>query len=228
MQHATAFVNGNNALLIELSEGINCIYYGNNNEFEVKAKLNMYGEMLGLDWEINQTTIPVKTKLVGSYNFDNALAAICVGKYFGVNNQQIAEALMAYEPTNSRSQSVLTGKNRVILDAYNANPSSMKAAIENFVFVKAPKRMVILGDMLELGTESQLEHKNILGLIEGYNFDEVLLIGPEFASCASAKFRCFNTSDEALTWLKQIKPEGYAVLVKGSRGIRTEKVMEAL
>jgi len=131
-------------------------------------------------------------------------------------------------PSNSRSQAMQTKNNSIILDAYNANPTSMQVAIENFRHTNAVNKMVILGDMLELGEESPAEHAAIIHLVEESGFDKCIFVGPDFMEAADKKFICFPTSDDALIWLLEQKINGYTILVKGSRGIKMEKVLPAL
>ena len=122
-------------------------------------------------------TYPVQTHLIGGYNLDNVLASVAIGKYFDVAPEDICEALSTYMPQNNRSQLVDTGRNKLIVDAYNANPTSMMAALENFRQVQAPHKMVILGDMKELGEASLEEHRKIVGFLDGCRFDRVMLAG---------------------------------------------------
>jgi UDP-N-acetylmuramoyl-tripeptide--D-alanyl-D-alanine ligase len=130
---------------------------------------------------------------------------------------------------NNRSQLTKTKYNSLILDAYNANPSSLGAAIENFSLIKSEQKVAILGDMLELGSESNEEHRNILKLLESKKFSKVILVGPEFGKLSSEfKAEYFNDSQQTLNWLSKNPIQGATVLVKGSRGIKLEKLLEAL
>jgi UDP-N-acetylmuramoyl-tripeptide--D-alanyl-D-alanine ligase len=185
-------------------------------------------ETMVLDWISESETTTIHTNLVGNYNFENAMAAICTGSYFKVPAESIKDAISNYLPSNSRSQAMKTGRNSIILDAYNANPTSMQAAIENFRQLKADHKMVILGDMLELGEESTDEHKAIIRLLENCSFEKVVLVGPEFTMAAGNKYTSFTNSGDAFTWLKDQQITNYAILVKGSRGIKMEKVLDAL
>jgi UDP-N-acetylmuramoyl-tripeptide--D-alanyl-D-alanine ligase len=223
-----AFVNADNTLLMELSSGLKRTMYGSdgNNHTQGKASENMPD--LEVEWVSGSGVIPIKTNLVGHYNFENVLAAICIGSSFGVPSGAIKTAISLYSPSNSRSQALRTEKNSIILDAYNANPSSMKAAIENFRQMKAPNKMVVLGDMLELGEESAAEHLAIVDLVESSGFDRVLLVGPDFTEAAKGRFPCFPNSEAALQWLRDKQIKDSTILIKGSRGIKMEKVLEAL
>ena len=156
------------------------------------------------------------------------MAAICIGVAFNVSTEEIKSAISEYIPSNSRSQAMNTARNSIILDAYNANPTSMQAALSNFSQVKADHKMVILGDMLELGNESPAEHHAIIDLVQESAFEKAVFVGPEFKKAAGQRFICFAHSDEAYQWLLEQKPEGYTILVKGSRGIKMEKVLDAL
>lgn len=169
----------------------------------------------------------VSTHLVGAYNADNVLAALCIGRFFGVPQARAVAAVEAYLPSNNRSQMQRTGRNVLIVDAYNANPSSMKAALDNFADFDAQKKIVLLGDMLELGTESRQEHRNVLDAVAGYGF-EGYFVGEEFRKAGAE--RCFGTSDELAAYIGSHKPEftSAAVLVKGSRGTRMERVIPVL
>lgn len=173
------------------------------------------------------------SNLVGKYNMENISAAICIGKYFGVSSKEIKQAIEEYTPSNNRSQVVKTQRNTLVLDAYNANPSSMKAAIENFSEMESSSRWLILGDMLELGTYEQQEHLNILRLIKEKKFQNVILVGEKFskASAEISGLPCtlFRNSDELVKKLQtEIKIHNSLVLIKGSRAIKLEKAVEFL
>jgi UDP-N-acetylmuramoyl-tripeptide--D-alanyl-D-alanine ligase len=226
--NGTVFVNAGNTLLMELTTGMHRKLYGNQNGIETYGKALENTGVLKLDWITENETIVIETNLVGNYNFENVMAAICIGKFFKVLPAQIKAALSNYIPSNSRSQAMKTASNSVILDAYNANPSSMQVAIENFRQVKADNKMVILGDMLELGDESPVEHLAIVQLVEESSFEKVVFVGPDFMEAANEKFSCFATSDEARKWLSEHPVKDHTILIKGSRGIKMEKVLEAL
>jgi UDP-N-acetylmuramoyl-tripeptide--D-alanyl-D-alanine ligase len=168
----------------------------------------------------------IKSKLVGDYNADNILAAVCVGTYFHVPAGDMIRAIENYEPTNNRSEFRKIGDNYFILDAYNANPSSMTAAIQNFASVDAESKIVILGDMLELGDYATTEHEQILLLALSGNFEETIVIGPEFTKAAQGegRIRSFMKSDEAAAYVKQKNFKGKSILLKGSRGMQLEKI----
>lgn len=169
----------------------------------------------------------VKTQLVGEYNLPNILCAIAVGKYFNVPEEKIVQAIAAYAPDNSRSQLIEKGSNKIILDAYNANPTSMKAAIENFAKLHADKKILLLGGMMELGEESMEEHKAIVDLVSRYDWKCVVLVGGDF-NAFSHPYLYMQNAAEAAAWLAAEPPENTWLLVKGSRSMQMEKVLTAL
>jgi UDP-N-acetylmuramoyl-tripeptide--D-alanyl-D-alanine ligase len=193
------------------------------------------GEMVSSDpflkvtWFDQDTEQLIQTNLVGAYNVDNVLAAVCIGKFFEVAPEKVVAAIEKYTPSNNRSQVLQSASNQLILDAYNANPSSMRVALENFALMNAFPKVVILGDMFELGTESRAEHEAILTLLKDFSFSEVLLIGPRFGEVSSAsRFRCFDSTDKAYEWLVANPIINASILVKGSRGMKLEKLIPAL
>ncbi len=226
--HGKAFVNGDNALLMERSSGIERILYGKANSCYASGEMAGADPDLVVKWINGNEPQTIRTNLVGAYNFENVMAAVCTGMHFGVPAGKIIHALEQYVPSNNRSQTVDTGRNQVIMDAYNANPSSMQAALENFRNLKAGRKMVVLGDMLELGQESQQEHGTVLQQLQSIDLDNVLLVGPEFQEAAGSRFTSFADSTAAREWLRKHSLQGYTILVKGSRGIQMEKVLEAL
>ncbi len=219
-----AFVNQDDSSLVQLSDGINEVIYYGTKEGKAKGRIVKSDPLL----EINiDGTIPfhIQTKLVGAYNLPNVLAAVCIGQFFGIDNEQIKSAIENYTPSNSRSQLLQYNTNTVILDAYNANPSSMKSAIENFAAMKADKKLLMLGSMMELGAESDSEHAAIISLIEKYKWDTVVLVGNGFKE-VQHNFINYNTALEAKEWLQRFHPENAHILIKGSRSMQMEKVLE--
>ena len=174
----------------------------------------------------------VKTNLIGAYNADNVMAAIAVGAQFGVSFDEAAAAIAAYVPSNNRSQMVRTERNTLIVDAYNANPTSMEAALKNFVALQADHKAALLGDMLELGEDSLKEHIRIASMALESGFETVCFVGAEFRkavdqlSCTSALV--FETSSDLAAWLSDHSFSDFSCLIKGSRGTRMEKVIEML
>ena len=157
----------------------------------------------------------VQTQLIGSYNIDNLLAAIAVGINFGVERKKICEALEKYVPSNNRSQMTVTAKNHLVVDAYNANPSSMQAALENFSLMQADHKMAILGQMGELGADSDKEHRQLVSYLEATGFDEIWLVGDNFRDIPCS-FRKFHDVEEVKAAIQEHCPEGFYILIKGS------------
>jgi len=174
----------------------------------------------------------INTNLVGSYNADNVMAAIAVGVHFGVSFEDAVKAIEAYVPSNNRSQMTKTENNTLIVDAYNANPTSMAAALENFSNVSAKCRIAMLGDMLELGEDSAAEHKAVVESALSRTFCKVFFVGKEFGAVSSvadgSSAMFFNTSDELAEYLRANPVKDATVLIKGSRGTRMEKVIPVL
>ena len=169
----------------------------------------------------------VQTHLIGSYNIDNLLAAIAVGINFGVDRKKICAALENYVPSNNRSQMTVTERNHLIVDAYNANPTSMQAALENFTLIQADRKMAILGQMGELGSESDKEHRRVVSYLEAANYDEVWLVGDNFKDI-DCPFRKFHDVEEVKTVIKDQCPEGYYILIKGSNSNKLFQLPELL
>ncbi len=224
----TVFVNADNPLLIEHTSEMKSVLYGTKEGFFTQGKAMNTASILELEWFADNYKINIQTNLVGIYNFENVLAAICIGTFFNVPADEIKSAINTYQPSNSRSQALKTDRNSIILDAYNANPTSMQLAIENFRLIDAPNKMVILGDMLELGDESPAEHQAIVKLVNESGFKSAIFVGPDFSMAAADIFQCFSNSDEAFLWLMKQQIKDFTILVKGSRGIKMEKVLEAL
>jgi UDP-N-acetylmuramoyl-tripeptide--D-alanyl-D-alanine ligase len=169
----------------------------------------------------------VATQLVGDYNLTNALAAVAIGVYFGVDGAAIDRALTAYRPTNNRSQRLQTGNNTLVVDAYNANPSSMMAALENFARIDATDKLLILGDMLELGAESATEHQAIVDYLTCHPSGDVILVGAQFAAL-TPPFPTYPDADALIAALQNYKPVGRTILLKGSHGVHLEKLVAYL
>lgn len=174
----------------------------------------------------------INTNLVGSYNADNVMAALCVGTYFGIPYDEAVSAVEGYVPSNNRSQMKKTERNTLIIDAYNANPTSMAAALANFASVRSEYKVAMLGDMLELGEDSLQEHISVIEKASVSGADMICLVGGEFAKALEAVeaegMLHFNTSDELAKWIEDAGIDGAVVLIKGSRGTRMEKVVEKL
>lgn len=216
------FVSADNELLMNLSQNIDRQTYGKT------TNSDFYGELLPneglLEMKFNNRNI--KSHLVGDYNFVNMMAAIACGKYFGLNEDKIALALEEYTPKNQRSQLIKYAKNTIVLDAYNANPTSMEAALKSLSESQFPFKSAILGDMLELGNESIKEHLSIIKLLISLKLDRCILIGPIFHSLPHP-FLSFEKSEDAMVYIKDHSFENQYILIKGSRGIQVEKVLQA-
>ena len=171
----------------------------------------------------------VQTQLIGTYNIHNLMAAIAVGLNFAVEPDDINEALASYVPSNNRSQLMVTASNHLIVDAYNANPSSMRASLENFQLIEAKPKMAILGDMRELGNSSHKEHQKIVDLLQQMQMDQVWLVGDEFAAVDHCPgFRYFHDVEEVKAELAKDCPKGYHILIKGSNSTRLYQLPELL
>ena len=177
--------------------------------------------------------VVINTNLVGTYNADNVMAALAVGRQFGVSFEEAVKAIEAYSPSNNRSQMTKTSRNTLIVDAYNANPTSMAAALENFSNVSADCKVAMLGDMLELGKESAEEHATVIRAVQNHSLSAVYFVGKEFASASESvtygeNIHFFPTSDALAEHLATLNLTGATILIKGSRGTRMEKVIPVL
>jgi UDP-N-acetylmuramoyl-tripeptide--D-alanyl-D-alanine ligase len=221
-----AFVMWDYDYLQEMSKGIASVYKYGTQEGDVVGTVVASDPFLEVaftkGFEGNITT-----QLVGGYNLPNVLAAAAIGKQFGVADEKIKTSLEAYTPTNSRSQLVKKGTNQVIVDAYNANPSSMKLAIENFAKTKEDNKILVLGAMAELGPESLQEHQQIISEIEKHQWKNVLLVGGDFLK-TEHNFLSFTTAEEAGQWLQEQQINHAYLLVKGSRSTGMEKALAYL
>lgn len=222
------FINEDDSELKGMAAGIACHFFGYGRNYQHAEILDCTPEepclRLRLDGQI------VATRLVGAYNADNVLASIAIGDYFGVPRKDAVEAIAAFIPDNIRSQMVRTNRNTLIVDAYNANPSSMKAALDNFEAVHADRKLALLGDMKELGDESAAEHLKVVDRLLASGAD-AMLVGPEFRSAAAAcgaDFPCFDSSDELAASLRENPVSAALILVKGSRSTGMEKVIPEL
>lgn len=222
--NGTVFVNTDDAAVYHLGKSINnSIFYGSKSE-DAKGTIEKNDPYIEVKIE-DKHPFTIQTKIVGSYNLANVLASVCVGKYFKVEIEKIKSAIENYQPSNSRSQLIQKGSNSIILDAYNANPGSMKAAIENFAKMKGDKKILLLGSMMELGSESEKEHRAIISLIDENNWFAVVLVGENFREIKN-KYINFDNSLEAGNWLKNQNIENAQILIKGSRSMQMEKVLE--
>ena len=227
------FVNGNDSLLMKLSENARRITYGNNSSFNYYAEIIENRPFVKLKWgykdNISSTLdyYTIQTNLIGEYNFENILTAISIGKYFKVSDENIKQGLEAYKPDSYRSQFIDTGKNKIIMDAYNANPSSIELAINNFARLQLNNKILILGDMLELGKDALTEHDKIIRQLKNKKFDKIILIGPVFTE-VNDNFESFPDSETASQYLISNPLLNKTILIKGSRGIKLEKILKVL
>lgn len=221
---ATAFVMQDYDYLKEMSSGIaHIVTYGTAGA-NVVGTIAQSDPFLAVDFSQGLQE-RVHTKLVGGYNLPNVLAAAAVGLHFGVPPAHIKAAIEQYTPTNSRSQLVQRGSNHIILDAYNANPSSMKLAVENLAHASGDNKILVLGAMAELGAESLLEHQQLVAEINKYPWQHVVLVGGDFLKLQHP-FQSFATAAEAGQWLQAQQPQKTTLLIKGSRSAGMEKVLE--
>jgi UDP-N-acetylmuramoyl-tripeptide--D-alanyl-D-alanine ligase len=230
------FVNGGNTILTEKAKGANLILYGTESYNHLQGKAISNGPRLSFNFKVIKpfgkaqvgSEGTVHSKLVGDYNLENFLAAISIGLYFGIHPTNAVKALEDYTPANNRSQLVETASNTVILDAYNANPTSMNLALKNLKSIAGKKKAAIIGDMLELGDTSLDEHKKILNRLRDLKLNVNIVVGEHFFKAAKGlnEFLAFENVDQATAWLKANKINNHTVLVKGSRGIKMEKVMD--
>ena len=226
-KNGIVFLNNNNNILKEHVGSIQHISYGTNKSSDIQISFLVANPFVKVYWENNK--IIIESKLIGKYNFENILSAIAIGDYFKVEPLLIKEAIENYEAKNFRSQFINKGNNLIILDAYNANPTSMIAALENFNLMQSTNKIVMLGDMLELGNYTESEHKKILDYIIDSNYNQVFLVGAIFTNTNPRKeFLCFKTSADLKNHLINNPVNKALVLVKGSRGTKMENVIEAL
>lgn len=225
--NGTAFIFNDYGYLSEMSKGIsNIITYGTiDADLNGEAIKESGSEFLRVKIGKGVTINEINTQLVGGYNLPNVLAAVCIGKTFGVDDEQIIAALENYIPSNSRSQLIEKDSNRIILDAYNANPSSMKAAIENFANMPGNKKVLMLGGMMELGDESMTEHENLVKLINQNQWHKVVLVGKDYKDLPVSFIHFYDVSD-ARNWFREQHFTDALILVKGSRSMQMEKVLE--
>jgi len=235
MNNGIAFINSDLDYLVKMSQGIGTVISYGNQSGQLQAKIfdDLTNEQSANEFLIFEITKcsnagllnkVIKTQLVGNYNLPNALAAISIGLTFEVPVEKIITAIENYTPTNSRSQLIEWKNNKVILDAYNANPSSMQLAIENFAKIENAKKILCIGGMRELGKESQAEHQALIEQIKKSHFEKVILVGKEFESCQHA-FTYFENSALAKNWLDQENFSDHYFLIKGSRSIQMEKMI---
>ncbi len=225
LHKGTAFVMRDYNYLQEMSKRLtNCITYGTHNAGLTGSIKNSTG-LLEVTIHTGSSIDYIKTNLVGEYNLPNILLAVTIGKYFNVPDEKIKWALENYIPSNNRSQLIEKNGNKIILDAYNANPSSMQAAIENFAKMSGENKVLLLGAMMELGAESHQEHQHLIELINKYKWKNVVLVGGDFNK-ASHSFLYFESSKQAKKWFNNQNFNASNILIKGSRSTQMEKILE--
>lgn len=221
--NGTVFVNNEDTILNSYLDGIKTYSYGNK-DANCSGKLITSTPSVKLEWNNKAIT----ANLYGAYNYQNILAAICIGKYFDVPLNDIKNAIEEYYPTNNRSQTIKSNSNTIFLDAYNANPTSMNAAIETFAENHSKNKLMVLGDMLELGDSSKEEHQNIVAKIEKLKIN-TLFVGKEFSSIDNKyNYTFLKDVKDIIEWLKRSRLSNYQILIKGSRGIRLEGAAQFL
>lgn len=216
-------------LLSSLPSKIEHLSYGTVEKASIKGELIALSPFVEMKWShLDYNSEKLNTQMIGKYNFFNYLAACAFGVEFNVNYQDISDALVEYTPTNNRSQVKETESNTLILDCYNANPTSMKSALESFAMNSHPDKLFIIGDMKELGSETSLEHQKVIQQIESLGL-EGIVVGDEFGVIESKSItKHFKTSEEAQEYLDSNKPSGKLVLLKGSRSMKLEILENSL
>ena len=225
--NATIFIQNENPYLNKIAAGLTCVRYGQTPGLDVTGKVVACSPFLHFSWTAEGISHDVQTHLIGAYNLDNSLAAVAIGRYFGVEDTKICHALSSYVPQNNRSQLVHTASNTLIVDAYNANPTSMMAALENFRQMEAAHKVAILGDMKELGEGSHEEHQKVVDFLKECGFERVMLVGPEFGGTASS-FEHYKDVKEVEALLAAHPLQGCCILVKGSNSMKLSELPASL
>ena len=244
----SVFIHADNEHLMGIAEGLNLIKYGTDSrtDYTVRGTVTECAPFLTFAWQSSvsqpaptsqpsfsqpssdaNNPLSVSTHLIGSYNIYNMLAAATIGLRFGITPEQINHALANYIPSNNRSQLTVTAHNKLIVDTYNANPTSMMAALQNFRDMKVSPKMAILGDMRELGEVSSEEHQKVVDFLSANNINNVWLVGPEFAKTSCA-FRKFPDVDAVKAEIAENMPNDEYILIKGSNGIKLFQLPELL
>jgi UDP-N-acetylmuramoyl-tripeptide--D-alanyl-D-alanine ligase len=222
--NGTAFIFNDYDYLRSMSAGIKDINTYGTSDAAVTGKATHDGSYLQVEVTKGADIQTIATQLVGDYNLPNVLCAVAVGKYFNVPEEKIKKALEAYTPTNSRSQMIERGSNKIILDAYNANPTSTQAAIENFQKMPSENKILMLGGMAEVGDGSLQEHQEIVNQIKRYAWKNVVLVGGDYAH-VDHPFIYLNNAGEAREWFNKQHLAGCYILIKGSRSMQMEKIL---
>ena len=223
-----AFINVDLKPILNLTTQLEMYEYGKDDlSLFVSGSVVTHYPYLEFDWHFFENNHRAKTSLVGGYNMDNALAAIAIGSFFGVNSTFINDAIESYTPKNNRSQFEKTANNSLIVDAYNANPTSMKAALDNFVDYPISPKALIIGEMKELGGVSQAEHQQLVALLEAYSFSSVYLVGKAFKD-VETDFPVFENVGDLIQHFTSEPLKEYCILIKGSNSIQLDKVVPYL
>ena len=223
-KEGTLFVNANDELLMSLSKDINRVSYG----ITGNVKGELLADKLYLTFNLSDYSTEVQTQLTGNYNFANAMVAVAVGLHFGVAIEDIKAALESYKPENNRSQIIQKESKTIIIDAYNANPSSMQAAIDNLLQISAEHKAVLLGDMFELGDDSIAEHQKVVDMLKNTTIEHVYLLGDTFAKTNADDSWKYTDYDDLANVLKQQLPENVTILIKGSRSMKMERFLDII
>ena len=221
------FIKKENEYLQSIAKGIEQITYGNGDDAFASGQVVSCDPFLVFNWKQQGKLHTVETHMIGSYNLDNVLAAVAVGRFFKIPAERISRAIAAYEPTNNRSQFKKTDNNKLIIDAYNANPSSMKVALDNFITMPVQPKAIILGDMRELGPTSDELHAEVVEQIKKGQFDKVFLCGEHFSKVGK-EFSPFATTEAMVEELRKQPLKGYHILIKGSHSMGLEKLADIL
>ena len=221
------FIKKENEYLQSIAKGIEQITYGNGDDAFASGQVVSCDPFLVFNWKQQGKLHTVETHIIGSYNLDNVLAAVAVGRFFKIPAERISRAIAAYEPTNNRSQFKKTDNNELIIDAYNANPSSMKVALDNFITMPVQPKAIILGDMRELGPTSDELHAEVVAQIKKGQFDKVFLCGEHFSKVGK-EFSPFATTEAMVEELRKQPLKGYHILIKGSHSMGLEKLADIL
>ena len=221
------FIKKENEYLQSIAKGIEQITYGNGDDAFASGQVVSCDPFLVFNWKQQGKLHTVETHMIGSYNLDNVLAAVAVGRFFKIPAERISRAIAAYEPTNNRSQFKKTENNELIIDAYNANPSSMKVALDNFITMPVQPKAIILGDMRELGPTSDELHAEVVAQIKKGQFDKVFLCGEHFSKVGK-EFSPFATTEAMVEELRKQPLKGYHILIKGSHSMGLEKLVDIL
>jgi len=227
------YVQGDNEYLMQMAKDRNLqnvTYYGFSEKNEIQGGLVIADPYLTIFWKLNneEQRQEVKTHLTGAYNIENMLAAVALGKTFGLTTEEINNGLANYTPQNNRSQITTTEKNTIIADYYNANASSMAAALGNLDVIQADRKIAILGDMFEMGDQSEIEHKKVIEKAKSLKLDRLIFVGKSFYALKDAEASYFESTEDLKQELLEQPLDDYMILLKASRGMAFEKLMEVL